>query len=110
MARRARIWKPKFVSWYRTIGSDLSLLSVGALHQFDEWWRGAGSVRILLAIVLLLVALMCVYGVIASTEPTPNRIYFLVGYAVAGILSCLGVWRLLSRRKPADEVPEPTEL
>ena len=58
------------------------------------------SMRILLAIALLLIAAFCLFGFMASFEPGPNHVYFRVGYAVVGVL-CGGLAvAVLARRRP----------
>jgi hypothetical protein len=54
----------------------------------------------LLVAILLLVAAFCVYGFVASFEPSPRAIYFRIGYAVVGVLSAGAAGGLLigSRR------------
>jgi len=44
--------------------------------------------RCLLAVVMLMLAGFCVFGFLASFEPTDNAMVFRIGYAVMGV-SCL---------------------
>lgn len=56
----------------------------------------------IVAFVLLLVMAFCVFGFLASWEPTPGAMYFRVGYAIAGLAVAATIGAILARRrKPA---------
>ena len=53
----------------------------------------------LLAVLLGLMALFCIYGFMASFEPSENAMAFRIGYAVIFfVLTGLIIWMLRSRK------------
>ena len=57
--------------------------------------------RIMFALLLLLTAAFCGFGVLASFEPgPPSHVLFRAGYAVAGVTATsVAVWLLLPGRR-----------
>jgi uncharacterized membrane protein len=60
--------------------------------------REGGSMKGVIAVVLLFVAALCVYGFIAAGEPGPNHIYFRIGYPIVGIVCLATAVAMLVRR------------
>jgi hypothetical protein len=65
----------------------------GSLFGFDQ--RLGDSMKVVVAVVLLLVTAFCVYGFIAAGEPGEINTYFRVGYPIAGLVSLAGAVALL---------------
>ena len=64
----------------------------------------APAARILLAMTCGGLALFCVYGFIASFEPTEGAHWFKAGYAIGFlVLVTLAAWALLTRSSPAED-------
>src|SRR5687768_6414522 len=76
--------------------------------------REGGSMKKVIAVILLLVAAFCVYGFIAAGEPEPNHIYFRIGYPIVGIASLAAAVAMLVRKKKfshylIDSAPMPDD-
>jgi hypothetical protein len=61
--------------------------------------RQGGSMKEVIAVVLLLVAAFCVYGFIATVEPGPNHLYFRIGYTIVGIVCLVAAIAMMVRKK-----------
>lgn len=55
--------------------------------------------RIIAAVILLLVAAICVFGFLAAGEPGPNHIYYRIGYPLVGIVCLASAVAMLVRKK-----------
>lgn len=48
-----------------------------------------------IVLLLLLIAIFCIYGFVASSEPGANSVYFRIGYSLAGLQSAAAAAALL---------------
>ncbi|MBG80155.1 MAG: hypothetical protein CMJ39_05525 [Phycisphaerae bacterium] len=81
-----------FIGIFITLLVSLAIVSRGDSAM-------APFAKALLALLLGLMALFCIYGFLASFEPSENALAFKIGYAVIFvILTGLLVWTLRPRK------------
>ena len=64
----------------------------------------APAARILLAVLCGAIALFCVYGFLASFEPSEHAHWFKAGYATGFLVFVvLGSWAMLTKSTPSND-------